>query len=285
MVSNVFTYYNTERRDSQQHERCECILNKPMNTNTPQPTTIDYSDENQKTIVKEEEKPTTLTPTSTPTPTTTIPIIMSNSKPINISTSITNKSHQQQIQHHRSSHHHRSNNNKQGAKEVAGSPSISTKTSESNTDLVAATNSSESSSLNSPVHLLSPPTSTASKSRLNSTSMNSYSSTTNSNSTILNTTATCCSSVPTVGSYESYTTIYKRLMRSLSNSLISGENNPEDAETQQDQQNKQQQPSFKRSQFSSSRENVPECNYATISPPICQKCVCFNSSLFFILIT
>lgn len=273
MVSNVFTYYNTERRDSQQHDRCECILNKPMNTNTPQPTTIDYSDENQKTIVKEEEKPT---PTSTPT--TTIPIIMSNSKPINISTSITNKSQQTQ---HRSTHHHRSNKQ---AKEVAGSPSISTKTSESNTDLVAATNSSESSSLNSPVHLLSPPTSTASKSRLNSTSMNSYSSTTNSNSTILNTTATCCSSVPTVGSYESYTTIYKRLMRSLSNSLISGENNPEDAAEQQEHQ-KQQQPSFKRSQFSSSRENVPECNYATISPPICQKCVCFNfnSSLFYLI--
>lgn len=280
MVSNVFTYYNTERRDSQQHDRCECILNKPVNTNTPQPTTIDYSDENQKTIVKEEEKPTTLTPTSTPTPTTTIPIIMSNSKPINISTSITNKS-QQQTQHHRSNHHHRSNTKQ--AKEAAGSPSISTKTSESNTDLVAATNSSESSSLNSPVHLLSPPTSTASKSRLNSTSMNSYSSTTNSNSTILNTTANCCSSVPTVGSYESYTTIYKRLMRSLSNSLISGENNPpEDAEQQEHQ--KLQQPSFKRSQFSSSRENVPECNYATISPPICQKCVCFNfnSSLFLI---
>ena len=186
-------------------EACECLIK-------------DQSDENQKTIVKEDSVSIVRQPSVLAT--------TANSKPIDITNTYSfQKSHTHQ-------------------------------NSSSSTERINMV-SSESCSLNSPDLSTTHP-----KLRLNSNSMNSYST----NSTLNNTT---CSSVP--ASYESFATIYKRLMRSLSNSLISEntdvpKNSPVSVTS-----------SFKKLQLNNS--DIPSGGSSINPQPlICQKCVssCIN---------
>lgn len=292
MVSNVFTYYHTEKREPNTNSggvaigACECLKPAVVGPSSTIATSSSSGEdnmveENQKTLVKEETSG--LFSTS-----------IVNSKPIDIAIS----QHKSSILVNCSTGPIRA----VAASGVAEDRSLSSK-GNSNERINLA--SSESCSFSSPIQpptLLSPssgdgdsssscaaPSSVAAKIRLNSTSMNSYST----NSTLNNTT---CSSMP--ASYESYTTIYKRLMRSLSNSLIT--ETPANSQTVLTPSSSSNNnaasssssaaglfsSSFKKLSLPSAREsnNTPSsnCYSAFINPQtsICQKCV----SLFDLII-